>query len=170
MANEQAVFKKATADLLYYGLPINRETVMLHCPFVSTACPHRSMALHTSFDPVRQGVAPTSIVNQLKDYFIKEIKKYYNNPLLKASSLSSTEIPDRDTIPIPKPNEEEYKETSSKGWKQNQFGTWYKSEQAKFICGNTTIEKRVGSPFIRDDIFGYWFQPSGYVNYGEVCL
>lgn len=48
-------------------------------------------------------------------YFIKEIKKYYNNPLLKASSLSSTEIPDRDTIPIPKPNEEEYKETSSKG-------------------------------------------------------
>ncbi|WP_411848223.1 hypothetical protein [Staphylococcus pseudoxylosus] len=28
----------------------------------------------------------------------------------------------------------------------------------------------MGSPFIRDDIFGYWFQPSGYVNYGEVCL
>lgn len=170
MANEQGVFKKAAADLLYYGLPVNRETVMLHCQFVPTACPHRSMALHTGFDPVRQGAAPTSIVNQLKDYFIKEIKKYCNNPALKAGSPASSDIPDRDTIPTPKPNEEEHNETSSKGWKQNQFGTWYKSEQARFTCGNTAIATRVGSPFIRDDIFGYWFQPSGYVNYDEVCL
>lgn len=170
MANEQAVFKKAAADLLYYGLPVNRETVMLHCQFVPTACPHRSMALHTGFDPVRQGAAPTSIVNQLKDYFIKEIKKYYNNPALKAGSPASSDIPDRDTIPTPKPNEGEHNGTSSKGWEQNQFGTWYKSEQARFTCGNTAIATRVGSPFIRDDIFGYWFQPSGYVNYDEVCL
>jgi N-acetylmuramoyl-L-alanine amidase len=170
MANEQAVFKKAAADLLYYGLPVNRETVMLHCQFVPTACPHRSMALHTGFDPVRQGAAPTSIVNQLKDYFIKEIKKYYNNPSLKAGAPASDDVPDESTIPSINPEEEAQTNVGSTGWKKNQHGTWYKPESATFTCGNTAIATRVGSPFIRDDIFGYWFQPSGYTPYDEVCL
>ena len=170
MANEQATFKKAAADMLYYGLPVNRDTVMLHNQFVPTACPHRSMAIHTGFDPVRQGAAPTNIKNQLKDYFIKEIKKYYNDPSLKAGSPASSDVPDRPTIPSAKPEEGEQNNVGSTGWKKNQHGTWYKPESATFTCGNTAIATRVGSPKLNDDIFGYWFQPSGYTPYDEVCL
>ena len=170
MANEQAVFKKAAADMLYYGLPVNRDTVMLHNQFVPTACPHRSMAIHTGFDPVRQGAAPTNIKNQLKDYFIKEIKKYYNDPSLKAGAPASDDVPDKATIPSTKPEEESQTNVGSTGWKKNQHGTWYKPESATFTCGNTAIATRVGSPKLNDDIFGYWFQPSGYTPYDEVCL
>ncbi|QPS98496.1 SH3 domain-containing protein [Staphylococcus equorum] len=170
MANEQATFKKAAADMLYYGLPVNRDTVMLHNQFVPTACPHRSMAIHAGFDPVRQGAAPTNIKNKMKDCFIEEIKKYYNDPSLKAGAPASSEIPDRTTIPSVKPEEEAHTVTDSKGWKKNQHGTWYKPESATFTCGNTAIATRVGSPKLNDDIFGYWFQPSGYTPYDEVCL
>lgn len=170
MANEQATFKKAAADMLYYGLPVNRDTVMLHNQFVPTACPHRSMAIHTGFDPVRQGAAPTNIKNQLKDYFIKEIKKYYNDPSLKAGAPASDDVPDKSTIPSIKHEEEAQTNVGSTGWKKNQHGTWYKPESATFTCGNTAIATRVGSPKLNDNIFGYWFQPSGYVNYDEVCL
>ncbi|MDK9870508.1 MAG: SH3 domain-containing protein [Staphylococcus equorum] len=170
MANEQAVFKKAAADMLYYGLPVNRDTVMLHNQFVPTACPHRSMAIHTGFDPVRQGAASSNIKNQLKDYFIKEIKKYYNDPSLKAGSPASSDVPDKSTVPSTKPEEEAQTNVGSTGWKKNQHGTWYKPESATFTCGNTAIATRVGSPKLNDDIFGYWFQPSGYTPYDEVCL
>ncbi|PNZ60955.1 hypothetical protein CD110_04075 [Staphylococcus casei] len=170
MANEQATFKKAAADMLYYGLPVNRDTVMLHNQFVPTACPHRSMAIHTGFDPVRQGAAPTNIKNQLKDYFIKEIKKYYKDPSLKAGAPASSDVPDRPTIPSTKPEEGEQNNVGSTGWKKNQHGTWYKPESATFTCGNTAIATRVGSPKLNDNIFGYWFQPSGYTPYDEVCL
>lgn len=170
MANEQAVFKKAAADMLYYGLPVNRDTVMLHNQFVPTACPHRSMAIHAGFDPVRQGAAPTNIKNQLKDYFIQEIKKYYNDPSLKAGAPASSDVPDKSTIPSTKPEEEAQTNVGSTGWKKNQHGTWYKPESATFTCGNTAIATRVGSPKLNDNIFGYWFQPSGYTPYDEVCL
>ncbi|MDK9867022.1 SH3 domain-containing protein [Staphylococcus sp. IPLA37010] len=170
MANEQATFKKAAADMLYYGLPVNRDTVMLHNQFVPTACPHRSMAIHTGFDPVRQGAAPHSVRNQLKDYFIKEIKKYYNDPSLKAGSPASSDVPDKSTVPSTKPEEEAQTNVGSTGWKKNQHGTWYKPESATFTCGNTAIATRVGSPKLNDNIFGYWFQPSGYTPYDEVCL
>lgn len=46
LANEDMTLMQATEDLLYYGLPINGETVRLHHEFVPTSCPHRSMALH----------------------------------------------------------------------------------------------------------------------------
>lgn len=106
IANEHATFKKAAADLLYYRLPVNRETVMLHCQFVPTACPHHNMAIHTGFDPVKQSAEPQSIVNQLKDYFIQEFKKYYNNSALKAASPASTDVPNCNTIPKDKDKED----------------------------------------------------------------
>lgn len=46
LANEDVVLAQATEDLLFYGLPINMETVRLHHEFVPTTCPHRSMELH----------------------------------------------------------------------------------------------------------------------------
>lgn len=66
LANEQMVFKQAAEDLKYYGLSANRNTVRLHREFVATSCPHRSWDLHGK------------TVNSVKDYFIKEIKKYMN--------------------------------------------------------------------------------------------
>ena len=46
LANEDVALAQATEDLLFYGLPINMDTVRLHHEFVSTTCPHRSMELH----------------------------------------------------------------------------------------------------------------------------
>ena len=63
---EQNTFKQVAEDLKYYGLQANRNTVRLHKEFVATACPHRSWDLHGKS------------VNSVKDYFIKEIKKYMN--------------------------------------------------------------------------------------------
>lgn len=63
---EQNTFKQVADDLKYYGLPANRDTVRLHKEFVATACPHRSWDLHGKS------------VNAVKDYFIREIKKYMN--------------------------------------------------------------------------------------------
>ena len=44
--NEDVALAQATEDLLFYGLPINADTVRLHHEFVPTTCPHRSMELH----------------------------------------------------------------------------------------------------------------------------
>ena len=66
LANEQMVFKQVAEDLKFYGLAANRDTVRLHKEFVATACPHRSWDLHGKS------------INAVKDYFIKEIKKYMN--------------------------------------------------------------------------------------------
>ena len=46
LANEDVTLMQATEDLIYYGLPINTNTVRLHHEFVPTTCPHRSMELH----------------------------------------------------------------------------------------------------------------------------
>lgn len=46
LANEDMTLMQATEDLLFYGLPINHDTVKLHHEFSPTSCPHRSMALH----------------------------------------------------------------------------------------------------------------------------
>ena len=46
LANEDVALAQATEDLLFYGLPINMETVRLHHEFAPTTCPHRSMELH----------------------------------------------------------------------------------------------------------------------------
>ena len=46
LANEDMTLMQATEDLLFYGLPINGNTVRVHHEYVQTSCPHRSMALH----------------------------------------------------------------------------------------------------------------------------
>ncbi|WP_314403286.1 N-acetylmuramoyl-L-alanine amidase [uncultured Granulicatella sp.] len=46
LQNEDMTLMQATEDLLFYGLPINTDTVRLHHEFVPTSCPHRSLALH----------------------------------------------------------------------------------------------------------------------------
>lgn len=46
LQNEDMTLMQATEDLLYYGLPINTNTVRLHREFSPTSCPHRSLELH----------------------------------------------------------------------------------------------------------------------------
>lgn len=64
LANEQATFKQVAADLKFYGLKANRNTVKLHREFVATACPHRSWDLHGKS------------VDAVKDYYISQINEY----------------------------------------------------------------------------------------------
>jgi N-acetylmuramoyl-L-alanine amidase CwlA len=64
LANEDMTLMQATEDLLFYGLPINANTVRLHHEFVPTSCPHRSMALH--------GGTTASV----KAYFIQRMQEF----------------------------------------------------------------------------------------------
>lgn len=64
LANEDRTLMQAAEDLLFYGLPIDSNTVKLHHEFVPTSCPHRSMALH--------GNSTASV----KAYFIQRIKYF----------------------------------------------------------------------------------------------
>ena len=62
--NEDMTLRQAAEDMLFYKLPVNRQTVRLHQEFSSTTCPHRSWDLYGKS------------VNSVKDYFITKIKYY----------------------------------------------------------------------------------------------
>lgn len=72
LENEQETFKLVAQLLKKYGLEPNRETVRLHREFRNTSCPHRSWELHGQD------------VDNVKDYFIQEIKKYYGGGAVMA--------------------------------------------------------------------------------------
>ncbi|MDT0707375.1 SH3 domain-containing protein [Mammaliicoccus sciuri] len=152
LASEQSAFQEAARMLKKWGLPVNRNTVRLHNEFSSTECPHRSMKLHAGYSSSQR--APQSVVNKTKDYFISQIKAYYDG-----------EIPKGSTVKPSKPSSN----TSTGKWSKNQYGTWWMKESATFTCGGSPILARVGSPFLSAQE-GYWFQPGGYVNYDEVCI
>lgn len=80
---EQNAFWRAAIELKYYKLPVNRNTVRLHCELdvgTYTECPKRSMIEHGGWDSTNR--QPQEAINKVKDYYIKEIKKYYDNPKL----------------------------------------------------------------------------------------
>ena len=64
LQNEDITLMQATEDLIYYGLPINTNTVRLHHEFVPTTCPHRSMELH--------GNSTESV----KNYFVSRMRYF----------------------------------------------------------------------------------------------
>lgn len=64
LQNEDVTLMQATEDLIYYGLPINTQTVRLHHEFVPTTCPHRSMELH--------GNSTESV----KEYFVNRMRYF----------------------------------------------------------------------------------------------
>ena len=64
LKNEDVTLMQATEDLIYYGLPINTQTVRLHHEFVPTPCPHRSMELH--------GNSTESV----KEYFVNRMRYF----------------------------------------------------------------------------------------------
>lgn len=153
LANEQSAFQEAARMLKKWGLPVNRNTVRLHNEFAPTECPHRSMKLHAGY--ASSDRAPQSVVNKTKDYFISQIKAYYNG-----------KIPTGTTV---KPNKPNKPNVSTGKWQKNQYGTWWMKESATFTCGGSPILARVGSPFLTAPE-GYWFQPKGYTPYDEVCI
>lgn len=157
LASEQSVFQEAARMLKKWGLPVDRNTVRLHNEFSATQCPHRSLALHCNYTSTQR--APQSVVNKLKDYFISQIKAYYQGEIPKGSTVSTSKKTSSNTS----------KNVSSGKWQKNQHGTWWMKESATFTCGGSPILARVGSPFLTAQE-GYWFQPGGYVKYDEVCL
>lgn len=150
--SEQSAFQEAARMLKKWGLPVDRNTVRLHNEFSSTQCPHRSMSIHAGYNSSQR--APQDVVNKTKDYFISQIKSYYEGE-----------------IPEGKPIIEETRQSSNEtgGWKQNEYGTWWKEENATFTCGGEPILARIDAPSLLAPE-GYWFQPGGYANYDEVCL
>lgn len=64
LKNEDVTLMQATEDLIFYGLPINTQTVRLHHEFVPTTCPHRSMELH--------GNSTESV----KNYFVSRMRYF----------------------------------------------------------------------------------------------
>lgn len=152
LESEQSAFQEAARMLKKWGLPVNRNTVRIHSEFSATQCPHRSLALHCNYTSSYR--APQDVVNKMKDYFISQIKAYYDGEIPKGSNVKPS-----------KPSSN----TSTGKWSKNQYGTWWMKESATFTCGGSPILARVGSPFLSAQE-GYWFQPGGYVNYDEVCI
>lgn len=167
MMNEQATFKQAAIDMLYYGIEPNRKTVKLHNQFVATACPHRSMAIHVNFDPIKQGAPPTAKQHEMQDYFIKEIKKYYNNPTLIIGEPNH--VPDTVTIPTEQEKHATVKAKSKKvghQWRRNAHGILWKPEKATFTA-NTSIYTRFYGPWTEWPKAGMLHKGQS-VNYDEV--
>ena len=157
LANEQAAFQEAARLLNKWGLKANRNTVRLHMEFSQTSCPHRSMKLHTGFDPVTQGVPSQATQLKLKDYFIKQIRAYQNGKIPTATVSKNTSSASNT------------KSTVAGAWKRNSYGTWYMSEKARFTNGNQPIVARTTGPF-RSCPVAYNFQPGGWCDYDEVML
>ena len=157
LESEQSAFQEAARMLKKWGLPVNRNTVRLHNEFSPTQCPHRSMKLHAGYTSTQR--APQSVVNKTKDYFISQIKAYYQGEIPKGSTVSTSNKTSSNTS----------KNVSSGKWQKNQYGTWWMKESATFTCGGSPILARIDAPFLTAQE-GYWFQPGGYVKYDEVCL
>lgn len=157
LQNEQAVLQFIADKMKKWNMKPTRNTVKLHMEYVATACPHRSMKLHTGFDPETQGRPSNKIMLKLKDYFIKQLRAYI-----------AGEIP---TATISKDNSSASSTTSvtAGSWRKNQFGTYYMSEKARFTNGNQPISVRTTGPF-RTMPLAYKFQPYGWANYDEVML
>lgn len=64
IANEEMTLMQVAEDMLFYKIPVNRDTVRLHREFSQTTCPHRSWELHGR------------TINSVKDYWIERIKHY----------------------------------------------------------------------------------------------
>lgn len=155
LANEQSAFQEAARMLKKWKLPVNRSTVRLHNEFSSTRCPHRSLALHAGYNSTQ--LAPQAVINKTKDYFISQIKAYYNGEIPTGTTAPST-----PTKPATSTN-------VSGGWKRNSYGTYYKAEKGTFTCGNQPIQVRTVGPFLSCPK-AYMFQPGGWCNYDEVML
>ncbi len=153
---EQSTFQETARMLKKWGKPVNYETVKLHMEFVPTACPHRSMKLHTGWDPIKQGRPNQATINKLKDYFISQIEQYYDG-----------KIPKGTTVTASKPSANTTAKTPS-GWKKNKYGILWKKEKGTFTCkAKDGIVTRYKGPSIHNPIAG-GLEYNQSVNYDEI--
>ena len=93
LANEDMTLMQATEDLLFYGLPINGNTVRVHHEMVPTSCPHRSMALH--------GNTTASV----KAYFVQRMQ--YFASLGRTVDEMLTKLGQSQEVELPKQKQQE---------------------------------------------------------------
>ncbi|MBF0793822.1 N-acetylmuramoyl-L-alanine amidase [Mammaliicoccus lentus] len=153
LENEQQAFQEAARMLKKWKLPVNRNTVRLHNEFSATECPHRSMALHAGYKSSMR--APQAVVNKTKDYFISQIKAYYNGKIPTGSTVSSSKTTTSTTNNIPS------------GWKTNNWGILYKAEHASFTPTVDFIYTRSVGPSRQNPIAGQLYRGQT-INYSEV--
>lgn len=153
LENEQQAFQEAARMLKKWKLPVNRNTVRLHNEFSATECPHRSMALHAGYKSSMR--APQAVINKTKDYFISQIKAYYNGKIPTGSTVSSS-----------KPTTSTTNNTPS-GWKTNSWGILYKAEHASFTPTVDFIYTRSVGPSRQNPIAGQLYRGQT-INYSEV--
>ena len=99
LQNEDMTLMQATEDLLFYGLPINTDTVRLHHEFVPTSCPHRSLALHGG------------TTESVKNYFVERMNYFASlgstvDEML-GSEVESPTITEHEEIPLTSNSNEE---------------------------------------------------------------
>ena len=109
LANEDMALMQATEDLIYYGLPINKQTVRLHHEFSPTSCPHRSLALHGG------------TTDSVKTYFVERMNYFATLGETVDEMLGNTSIsePSRSTNSVStgdKSNEEIAREVILGAW------------------------------------------------------
>lgn len=145
--NEQSVFQFVAEKLTKWGLPANRNTIRLHNEFSSTACPHRSTELHGGFNPLTQGKASSEVNLKVKDYFIKNIRKYMNGEV----PTSTVVKPSSSTTTTSKPStggSNVGNKFNFNGLSTNPHGTKWYYENNSFTCrARAGIITRVGSPY-----------------------
>ena len=86
LQNEEMTLMQATEDLLYYGLPITKDTVRLHHEFVPTSCPHRSLALHGG------------TTESVKEYFVTRMNELAELGSTVEEMLAAMEKQDGDVL------------------------------------------------------------------------
>lgn len=109
LANEDMMLMQATEDLIYYGLPINKQTVRLHHEFSPTSCPHRSLALHGG------------TTDSVKTYFVERMNYFATlgetvDEMLGNTSISESSTSTNSVSTGDKSNEEIVREVISGAW------------------------------------------------------
>ena len=138
IANENMALMQVAEDMLFYKLPVNRDTVRLHREFVPTDCPHRSWELHGKS------------LNAVKDYFIAKIKHYQSlgntvdEMIAKEKGTAVKQTPTPTPKPAPTASVREYTEYGTFTATENIYfrnepnlngktqGMYYKGESVKY--------------------------------------
>lgn len=94
------------------------------------------------------------------DDFSKALAGAIHDAPIYGASASKDKLPPVKDVPKP---------SSNSGWKVNGYGTYYKSEKARFTNGNEPIQVRTVGPFLSCPK-AYMFQPGGWCDYDEVMI
>ncbi|OAQ57099.1 N-acetylmuramoyl-L-alanine amidase [Enterococcus thailandicus] len=133
---EQNVFWQAAQDLRFYGLPVNRDTVKCHHQFSATECPKRSLMEHCGYDSPY--AVPANVTAKMQDYFISQIKKYYDNPALQPDGSSEGNNEHDEIVAASKPKHQ------GNAWGKLDFYNGYGKDQIR-VAGWLVPDKPNGA-------------------------